>query len=101
MLASEIKLILTSTTTKIYDKLHRKKIVRINIEKCRLLMKKPRESSANSDEITAMKWRSPLTEIYDKLYRKETPYINDKNEVRAAAPNVDCIKRVNEFTPFQ
>ena len=35
-------------------------------------MKKPRESSANSGEITAKKWKSPLTEIYyDKLYRKE------------------------------
>ncbi len=36
-------------------------------------MKKPRESSANSDEKAAKKWKSPLTEIYDKLYRKEKP----------------------------
>ncbi len=34
-------------------------------------MKKPRESSSNSSEITAEKWKSPLTEIYDKFYRKE------------------------------
>ncbi len=36
-------------------------------------MKKPRESSSNSGEITAKKWKIPLTEIYDKLYRKEKP----------------------------
>ncbi len=35
-------------------------------------MKKPRESSPNSGEITAKKWKSPLTEVNDKLYRKET-----------------------------
>ncbi len=34
-------------------------------------MKKPRESSSNSDEKGAKKWKSPLTEVNDKLYRKE------------------------------